>query len=66
MKNDLIYLDTYLLQQDMRIRMPKLILSNLGVEKGVTRFAIYLDNDAKQLVLKIAPSEETSDHGRKD
>ncbi len=62
MKDNLIYLDTYILQQDMRIRMPKLILANLGAEKGVTRFAIYLDNDAKELVLKIVPSEETGGH----
>ena len=25
-----IYLDTYILQQDMRVRMPKAILSNMG------------------------------------
>lgn len=29
-----IYLDTYLLQQDMRVRLPKSVISNLGVEKG--------------------------------
>ena len=34
MENELIYLDTYVLQQDMRIRLPKSILSNLSVEKG--------------------------------
>ena len=37
MKNDdLIYLDTYVLQQDMRIRLPKSVLANLGVEKGIS------------------------------
>lgn len=30
---DYIYLDTYVLQQDMRIRMPKSIISNMNVEK---------------------------------
>lgn len=30
---ELIYLDTYVLQQDMRMRMPKNILENLNVEK---------------------------------
>lgn len=39
-----IYLDTYILQQDMRVRMPKAILSNMGVEKGKTKFDIYLDS----------------------
>lgn len=28
-----IYLETYVLQQDMRIRMPKSILTNLGGTK---------------------------------
>ena len=40
-----VYLDTYVLQQS--------ILSNLDVEKGKTKFDIYLDADGKSLVLKI-------------
>lgn len=47
----LIYLDTYVLQQDMRVRLPKSILSNLGAEKGKTHFNIYLDPARKCLVL---------------
>ena len=34
--SNVIYLDTYILQQDMRIRMPKSILSNINAEKGKT------------------------------
>ena len=41
MENDLIYLDTYILQQDMRIRMPKSILTNLNIEKGKTHLDVY-------------------------
>ena len=52
MKDDLIYLDTYVLQQDMRIRMPKSIISNLLVEKGKTKFKIFLDKTENELVLK--------------
>jgi len=48
-----VYLDTYVLQQDMRVRLPKSILSNLHIEKGKTKFDIYLDADEKSLVLKI-------------
>ena len=48
-----IYLDTYVLQQDMRIRMPKSIISNMNVEKGKTRFDIYLDLLNKAIVMKI-------------
>lgn len=52
MKENLIYLDTYVLQQDMRIRLPKCILGNLSIEKGITKFEIYLDKQENALVLK--------------
>lgn len=45
--------DTYVLQQDMRVRMPKSILSNLNVEKGETKFDVYLDREEKSIILKI-------------
>jgi len=48
-----IYLDTYVLQQDMRIRLPKSILSNMGVEKGITQFDIYLDPIDNSLILRV-------------
>lgn len=53
MDNNLIYLDTYMLQQDMRIRMPKSILTNLNVEKGKSKFNIYLDKVNSCLVLNV-------------
>lgn len=53
MKNELIYLDTYVLQQDMRIRLPKSILANLNVEKGKSKFNIYFDKTNESLVLKV-------------
>lgn len=53
MTDSCIYLDTYVLQQDMRIRMPKSILSNLNVEKGETKFDVYLDREEKSIILKI-------------
>lgn len=52
MNEDLIYLDTYVLLQDMRVRMPKSILENLNLEKGKSRFMIYYDKLNKQLILK--------------
>lgn len=52
-KNELFYLDTYVLQQDMRIRLPKSILTNLNVKKGITKFAIYMDKKKNQLVLRV-------------
>lgn len=58
MEKELIYLDTYSLQQDMRIRLPKAILNNLPVEKGTTKFAIYLDQDKKELILRIVDTSK--------
>lgn len=53
MDSSAIYLDTYVLQQDMRIRLPKAILSNLNVEKGVTLFDVYLDTKSQAIILKV-------------
>jgi hypothetical protein BACCOPRO_03032 len=57
---ELIYLDTYVLQQDMRIRMPKSILENLNVEKGKSRFKIYYDKISSQLILKVSEDKKKS------
>ena len=54
MSKEPIYLDTYSLQQDMRIRLPKSVLNNLPIKKGETQFAIYLDQDKQELILRIA------------
>lgn len=59
-KSAIIYLDTYVLQQDMRIRLPKSILTNLNAEKGVTKFDIYFDTQSKELILKL--SKDSEDH----
>lgn len=57
MTDGLIYLDSYRLQQDMRIRMPKCVLENLNAQKGVTVFDIYLDKSAGAIIL--LPSNKT-------
>lgn len=53
MADSCIYLDTYVVQQDMRIRLPKAIISNLDVKKGETKFDIYLDSKNQSLVFRI-------------
>ena len=60
MKNDLIYLDTYTLQQDMRLRLPKSVLSNMNIEKGKTKKEIFIDKEDNVLVLKPESSQEVS------
>lgn len=52
MKQNRIFLDSYILQQDMRIRMPKAILENIGAVKGKTMFDVYYDIDENTIVLK--------------
>ncbi len=66
MTDSCIYLDTYILQQDMRVRMPKAILSNMGVEKGKTKFDIYFDARDNSLVFRIhsGNSEGATENGR--
>ena len=49
---EMIYLDTYVLQQDMRVRLPKAILTNMDVEKGKTQFDIYLDSKNNSLIFR--------------
>lgn len=56
-EKDLIYLDTYVLQKDMRIRMPKSILENLNLEKGKSKFKVYYDKINSQLILRVDESE---------
>ena len=53
MADSCIYLDTYVVQQDMRIRLPKAVLSNPNVKKGETKFDIYLDSENQSLVFRI-------------
>ena len=50
---EMIYLDTYVLQQDMRVRLPKAILTNMDAEKGKTQFDIYLDSKNNSLIFRI-------------
>ncbi len=59
MKKEPIYLDTYTLQQDMRLRLPKAILNNLAVKKGVTKFSIFLDSENNELILRICKDNES-------
>lgn len=54
---ELIYLDTYVLQKDMRIRMPKSILENLNLKKGKSKFKVYYDKINAQFILRVDESE---------
>jgi len=61
MNKDLIYLGTYTLQQDMRIRLPKNVLANMNIEQGKTKLDIFFDKENNALVLKPHNSQEERD-----
>ena len=63
MDNERIYLETYILQKDMRVRMPKTILANLPITKGQSKFDILLDKGAKEIILKLHSDEEQGGKG---
>ena len=54
-----IYLDTYLLQKDMRIRMPKAILTNLAAKKGETEFDVFYSPKEEAIILKVHNKKAT-------
>lgn len=49
-----VYLDTYVLQKDNRVRLPKGIEGNLKVIPGETYFDVYFDAQKNEIILKIA------------
>lgn len=53
MSPNAVYLDSYVLQNDLRLRLPKAILNNLPIKKGQTRFAIYFDATQGEIILRI-------------
>lgn len=61
MKKGYIYLDSYIIQKDMRIRLPKQILKILNLENGVSYLDFYIDNESKTIILKPAKKRENND-----
>ena len=53
MDTNTIYLDTYVLQKDMRIRLPKAIVENMKATKGESLFDIFLDKNNDCIILKL-------------
>ena len=61
MKRDLFYLDSYIIQKDMRIRLPKAAAINLGLEGGKSLLEVYVDKENKEIVLKLAEDNSQED-----
>lgn len=53
-----IYLDDYVLQKDMRIRIPKEIVRNLNVKPGESFFEIYFDPSSREIILIAKDTKE--------
>lgn len=52
MDTDLVFLDTVLLQQDMRVRLPKSLIVNIDGKPGQTHLDVYFDAITKNIVIK--------------
>ena len=59
-KNEVL-LDSYALQKDLRIRIPKQVLSNMPVTVG-TVFDIYLNPVTNEIVLRISDNANKKAH----
>ena len=57
MDNKAVLLDSNTLQKDLRIRLPKQILSNLPVKIG-DAFNIYLNPSTQEIILRIAANDQ--------
>lgn len=63
MKKELFYLDSYVIQKDMRIRLPKAAAINLGLECGKSVLNVYVNKDNSEIVLKLADNNEEESIG---
>lgn len=60
MEKNLVFLDTVLVQQDMRIRLPKSVLMNINCAPGKTRLSVFFDASTKEIVLRTADSGDNA------
>jgi hypothetical protein len=52
MEKNLVFLDSVLLQQDMRVRLPKSLLVNIDGKAGKTKLEIYFDANTREIILR--------------
>lgn len=52
MDTDLVFLDTVLLQRDMRVRLPKSLIVNIDGKPGQAHLDVYFDAITKNIVIK--------------
>lgn len=54
-----VLLDSYALQKDLRIRLPKQILTNMPVEIG-SIFNIYFNPSKNEIILRVATNDNST------
>lgn len=52
-----VYLDSYTLQSDLRIRLPKSIVGNLKVVPGKSSFSFFYNSKDHTIIMKLNPKE---------
>lgn len=60
-KEKRVYLCTYQLHKDNRIRMPKAIETNLGAQAGKTCFDVYMDLNKEEIILRKSSRDVEGD-----
>lgn len=58
MDSNLVFFDTVLLQQDLRVRLPKPLVKNLDADPGKAHLAVYFNAVTKEIVLKVENSNQ--------
>lgn len=65
MDKKLVFLDSVLLQQDMRIRLPKSVLVNIDGKAGETRLDVYFDAITKEIILRNSDNQNNKESKKK-
>mgnify|MGYP000601041082 CR=1 FL=1 len=61
MDKKLVFLDSVLLQQDMRIRLPKSVLVNIDAHDRVKRLDVYFDAITKEIILRNSDNQNNKE-----
>ena len=61
MDKKLVFLESVLLQQDMRIRLPKSVLVNIDGKAGETRLDVYFDAITKEIILRNSDNQNNKE-----
>ena len=61
MDKKLVFLDSVLLQQDMRIRLPTSVLVNIDGKAGETRLDVYFDAITKEIILRNSDNQNNKE-----